>query len=82
MKAENKMLDNEKKNGLRYSLRASSPIPNSRNYKGNGNKLSAQRFHLGSFEWTSNSYDWSMLFKATINQSQETLVHPNDPNKS
>ena len=24
-------------------------------------------------------YDWSMVFKATINQSQVTLVNPNDP---
>ena len=28
---------------------------------------------------TSVSYDWSMVFKATINQSQVTLAHPNDP---
>ena len=40
-------------------------IPRSRNYKGNRYKLSSQRF-LG---WTSFSYDWSMAFKATINQS-------------
>ena len=43
-------------------------IPHYRNYKGNGLKLSAQRF-LGSFVWTSVSYDWSVVFKATINQS-------------
>ena len=29
--------------------------------------------------WTSVSYDWSMAFKATINQSLVTLAHPNDP---
>ena len=43
-------------------------IPHYRNYKGNGLNLSAQRF-LGSFVWTSVSYVWSMVFKATINQS-------------
>ena len=69
----------KKKYGRRYSLRASSPIPHSRGHKRNGNKLSAQRFQLGSFGWTSNSYDWSMVFKETMNQSQVTLVHPNDP---
>ena len=68
MKAENKMLDNEK-----------IPVKGTRNYKGNGYKLSAQQFHLGSFGWTSNSYDWSMVFKETMNQSQVTLVHLNDP---
>ena len=26
----------------------------------------------------SNSYDWSMVLKATINQSRVMLVHPND----
>ena len=65
------MLDNEK-----------LPAKGTRNYKGNGYKLSAQQFHLGSFGWTSNSCDWSMVFKATINQSHVTLVRPNDPNKS
>ena len=39
-----------------------------RNYKGSGYKLSAQRF-LGLLGWTSVSYDWWMVFKATINQS-------------
>ena len=33
----------------------------------------------GLFEWTSVSYDWSMVFKATSNQSEVTLVHPQDP---
>ena len=28
---------------------------------------------------TSVNYDWSMVFKATINQSQVTLVNPNHP---
>ena len=40
----------------------------SRDYKGNGCKLLAPRF-LGSFGWTSASYDWSMVFKVTINES-------------
>ena len=31
------------------------------------------------FGRTSVNYDWSMVFKATINQSQVTLVNPNDP---
>ena len=65
------MLDNEK-----------IPVKGTRNKKGNGYKLSAQQFHLGSFGWKSNSYDWSTVLKATINQSQVTLVRPNDPNKS
>ena len=43
-------------------------IPHYRNYKGSGYKLSAQRF-LGLLGWTSVSYDWWMVFKATINQS-------------
>ena len=54
------------------------PIPLFRNYKGNGYKLSVQPF-LGSFGWTSNSHDWLMVVKATINQSQVPFVHPNDP---
>ena len=45
------------------------PIPLFRNYKENGYTLSAQPF-LGSFGWTSNSNDWSMVLKASINQSQ------------
>ena len=43
-------------------------IPHYRNYKGNELKLLAQRFQ-GSFGWTTVSYDWSMVFKATINRS-------------
>ena len=40
-----------------------------RNYKGNGNKLSAQRL-LGSFGWTSFSYDWLIMVALnTIDQS-------------
>ena len=42
-------------------------IPHSRSYKGSGYKLSAQRF-LGSLGWTNVSYDWSLVFTATINQ--------------
>ena len=34
---------------------------------------------LGSFGWTSVSYDWSMVFKANINQSEVTLVHLHGP---
>ena len=34
---------------------------------------------LGAFGWTSVNYVWPMVFKATINQSEVTLVHPNDP---
>ena len=34
---------------------------------------------LGAFGWTSICYNWSMVFKATINQSYVTLVHKNDP---
>ena len=49
----------------------------SRDYKGNGYKLQAPRF-LGSFGWTSASYDWSMVFKATINQSKLGVIQPND----
>ena len=54
------------------------PIPLFRNCKGNGYKLPAQPF-LGLFGWTSNSYDWLIILKATINQSQGLLVQPNDP---
>ena len=43
-------------------------IPHSRSYKGAGYKLSAQRF-LGSLRWTNVSYDWSLVFTTTINQS-------------
>ena len=28
--------------------------------------------------WTSFSYDWSMMFKATTNQSSVTLLHTID----
>ena len=75
------MLDNEK-NRLKVLSASKLSYSHSRNYKGNGYKLSAQQFHLGSFGWKSNSYDWSTVLKATINQSQVTLVRPNDPNKS
>ena len=34
---------------------------------------------LGAFGWTSVNYVWPMVFKATINQSEVILVHPNDP---
>ena len=40
-----------------------------------GHKLCGQRF-LGSFGWTSISYDWSMVGKATISV---TLNQLNDP---
>ena len=46
--------------------------PHFRNSRENGYKHWMQWF-LGSFD------DWSMVFKATINQSQATLVHPNGP---
>ena len=57
---------------------AFGPIPLFRNYTGNGYNLPVQTF-LGLFGWTSISYDWLMVLKATINQSQVPLVHPNDP---
>ena len=40
----------------------------SRIYRGNGYKLSARRF-LGSFWWTSLSYDWLMVVLNIIDQS-------------
>ena len=43
----------------------------------NGYKLWVQS--LGAFGWTSICYNWSMVFKATINQSYVALVHKNDP---
>ena len=61
-----------------WFIYATSVSLHSRNYEGNGYKLLVQRF-LGSFGWTNVSYDWLMVFKATINQSYETLVHPTDP---
>ena len=47
-------------------------------YKGNGYKLWVQWF-LKSFGWTKVSYDWSMVFKETINQSERTRVHQTIP---
>ena len=74
-------IDNSKKplsQGFSH-FKKNSPVPHSRNiYKGNEVKFSAQRF-LGSLERTSVSYDWPILFKATINQSEDTIFHPNDP---
>ena len=53
-------------------------IPHSRNYEGNGYKLSAQRF-LGLFGLKSGTYDWLVVaLNIIIRQSQLTLVHPND----
>ena len=49
-------------------------IPHSTDSKENEYKLWVRRF-LESFSgWTSVSYDWSAVFKATINQSQVTPV--------
>ena len=48
------------------------------NCRENGYKLWVQWF-LASFGWTSICYDWSMVFKATINQSYVTLVHKTIP---
>ena len=55
-------------------------IPHSRSYGGGGGgyKLSAQRF-LGSLGSTNVSYDWLLVFTATINQSQVMFAHPNNP---
>ena len=59
--------------------KALSSIPHSRTlYVGNEVKFSAQ-WLLGSLERTSVSSDWSMVCKATINQSYDTIFHPNDP---
>ena len=41
-------------------------------------KLWVQRF-LGSLGWAKVSYDWSIVLKATIHQSERTIVQPNDP---
>ena len=57
-----------------FPLRVILHFANSRE---NGYKLWVQS--LGAFGWTSLSYDWSIVFKATINQSYVTLVHQNDP---
>ena len=43
-------------------------ILHSRNYDGNGCKLSAQRF-LGSFGWATVTYYWLMVALNTIHQS-------------
>ena len=53
-------------------------IPHFRSLRENGYKLWVHWF-LGRLRWKSVSYDWSMVFKATINQSQVTFVHPNNP---
>ena len=52
--------------------RGKDSIPHCGNYKGHAYNISGQGR-------TSANYDWSMVFKATINQSQVTLVDPNDP---
>ena len=57
------------------------PIPHHREYRGNGYKLSAQRF-LGSLEFTRVSYDRSMTFKVTINQSYVMLVHQGNDSRN
>ena len=61
-----------KKANQRARRRRKDSIPHSRNYTGHWYKISGQLR-------TSVHYDWSMVFKATINQSQVTLVNPNDP---
>ena len=53
-------------------------IPHSRNFNGNGYKLSARQIQ-GSFGWTSVIYDRLMAALNTIDQSWLTHVHPNDP---
>ena len=53
---------------MSFHCRHPLPLFSTPSYKGHGYKLSTQRF-LGFFGWTSVSYDWSMVFKATINQS-------------
>ena len=53
-------------------------IPHFRRLRENGYKLWVQCF-LGRLGWESVSHDWSIVIKATINQSQVTFVHPNDP---
>ena len=55
----------------------SGSIPHLRNSKENGYRLWVQWF-LESLRWKNVSYDWSMVFIATSNQSKGTLVHPND----
>ena len=57
-------ITNQEKTGERWHA-----IPHSRSYKAGARyKLSAQRF-VGSLEWTNVSYDWSLVFTATSNQS-------------
>ena len=48
-------------------LRQFFAVPHSTNYKGERYKLSAQRF-LGSFEWTSVTYDRLMVALNTNEQ--------------
>ena len=47
----------------------------------NGYKLWVQ-WLPGSFGWKSVSYDWSMLFKETISQSQAKACEPNRSQES
>ena len=54
-------------------------IPPFRNSRENGYKLWVQWF-LGSYGWTSVTCDWSIVIKATINQSKVTLVHQDPRN--
>ena len=58
-----------------YSVKRHLAILYFRNSRKNGYKLWVQWF-LGSIGWNT---DWSMVFKATINQSKVTLVHRNYP---
>ena len=59
-----------------------SSYPHSRNYIKfyKGKWVQAFVTTISGIVWVdiSNTYDWSMVLKATINQSQETVVHPND----
>ena len=56
------------KTELRSQGRGTSPNSPFQNYKGNGYKLSAQRF-LGSFEWTGVIYDRLMVVLDTTDHS-------------
>ena len=56
------------KTELRSQGRGTSPNSPFQNYKGNGYKLSAQRF-MGSFGWTGVIYDWLMVVLDTTDHS-------------
>ena len=62
-----------------YGRCANGEFPTPETLRGIGTSFRRTQRFLGSFEWTSITYDWLMVVLNTIDQSELTLVHPNDP---